>query len=46
MKQGVTFPPIVIFGENILVDGNTRVAAAKRGPHPHVAGVHVQVPER
>lgn len=30
MKQGVTFPPIVVFGENILVDGNTRVAAAKR----------------
>ena len=30
MRQGVTFPPIVIFGESILVDGNTRVAAAKR----------------
>ena len=46
MRQGVTFPPIVIFGENILVDGNTRVAAAKQGPHPFAAGVHLQVPQR
>ena len=30
MKQGVTFPPIVILGDSILIDGNTRVAAARK----------------
>lgn len=30
MKQGVTFPPIIIFGDSILIDGNTRVGAARK----------------
>jgi len=30
MRNGATFPPVILLNDDILVDGNTRITAAKR----------------
>lgn len=44
MDGGATFPPILLMGDTLLVDGNTRLAAARKLRRKTIPAFHAEFP--